>query len=91
MVSVANFNIDPIISVFIQDPQNKVIYAKKKRSLGQFKFNTTFKGEYKFMFSNLKSKDEKTVLISIHNQEEKDTLEAEMIDQMNKMKIDKDR
>jgi hypothetical protein len=30
-------------------------------------------GEYKFVFSNIKSKDEKTVLISIHNQDEKES------------------
>jgi hypothetical protein len=34
MVSAANFNIDPVITVFIQDPNGKVLYAKKKRSLG---------------------------------------------------------
>lgn len=67
MVSAENYNIDPVISVFIQDPSGKVIYAKKKRSLGQLKFQTTEPGEYKFMFSNIKSKDEKTVVISLHN------------------------
>ena len=72
MVNAASPKIDPVISVFIQDPSGKVIYAKKKRSLGQFQFTTTEKGEYKFMFVNTKSKDEKNVMFSIHNQEEKD-------------------
>ena len=40
MVTAETYHIDPVISVFIQDPSGKVIYAKKKRSLGQFRFET---------------------------------------------------
>ena len=54
MVTAPDPNIDPIISVFITDPNNKLIFIKTKKSLGQFGFNSTVPGEYKIIFSNLR-------------------------------------
>ena len=72
MVSAATFDIDPVISVFITDPKGKFMFSKRGKSLDRFSFETTMMGEYKFVFSNLKHKDEKSVSLSIHNQEEKE-------------------
>jgi hypothetical protein len=71
-VSAATFDIDPIISVFVTDPNGKFMYSKRGRSLDRFSFETTEMGEYKLVFSNLKHKDEKSVKLSIHNQEAKE-------------------
>ena len=62
-MSAASPKTDPVISVFIQDPSGKVIFAKKKRSMGHFSFKTTELGEYRFLFMNTKSKDEKSVQV----------------------------
>lgn len=54
MVTTDDPNVDPVISVFITDPENKLIFVKTKKSLGQFGFNSTIPGEYKIIFSNLR-------------------------------------
>ena len=72
MVAAANFDIDPTINVYVKDPNGKSLNAFKNKSMGRIQFDTTMVGEYKFVFSNLKSKEEKFVTFSIHNQEEKE-------------------
>lgn len=72
MVSAATFDIDPVINIFITGPDGKFVHSKRGKSLGRFFFETKSAGEYKMVFSNIKHKHEKTVTVSIHNQEEKE-------------------
>ena len=67
MVSAATFDIDPIVSIYVTDPNGKFMYSKRGKSLDRFSFESTMAGEYKFVFSNLKHKHEKTVTFSLHN------------------------
>ena len=72
MVNNYDANIDPVINVFIQDPTEKTIFVKVRRSLGHFALTTTVPGEYKIIFSNLKHEKSKDVTFSFYNQEEKE-------------------
>lgn len=47
----------PNIDFFILDPNRKVIYARRKKTEGIFRFNSTIAGAYSFIFSNLKVPD----------------------------------
>ena len=38
MVSAEGHHVDPVISVYVLDPESKIMYSKKKRSMGQFEF-----------------------------------------------------
>ena len=62
--------VDPVISVYIINPQGKVIFARRNKSLGEFGFNSTGTGQYKFIFSNVRHKNHKQVLFSLQNSEE---------------------
>lgn len=73
MVTSLSFDIDPIISIFITGPDGKFVHKFTKKSLGRFYFETQRPGEYKLVFSNLQFKHEKSVVFSIHNQEEKES------------------
>lgn len=42
------------IDFFVLDPNNKVIYSRRKAEEGIFRFNTTLAGTYSFVFSNMK-------------------------------------
>ena len=66
-VSAATFDIDPILTVFVIDPSGKKMYSKWGKSLDRFSFQTTMMGEYKFVFTNIGYKQEKSVTLSIHN------------------------
>jgi len=43
-----------LIDFFILDPNNRVIYSRRKKEEGIFRFNTTTPGTYTFVFSNMK-------------------------------------
>jgi len=42
------------IDFFILDPNNKVVYSRRKSEEGIFRFNTTTAGTYTFVLSNMK-------------------------------------
>ena len=42
------------IDFFVLDPNNKVIFSRRKAEEGIFRFNTTLPGTYSFVFSNMK-------------------------------------
>jgi hypothetical protein len=44
----------PTIDFFILDPQRKVVYSRRKKTEGIFRFNATITGAYSFIFSNIK-------------------------------------
>ena len=64
------------IDFFILDPNFKVIYSRRRHEEGIFRFNTTVKGQYSFVFSNMKDKvNQKSVTLAIHpgyDQDQKD-------------------
>lgn len=44
----------PTIDFFILDPNNNLVYTRRKKSEGIFRFNATQTGIYQFKFSNTK-------------------------------------
>ena len=55
------------IDFFILDPNYKVIYSRRRQEEGIFRFNTTIKGQYSFVFSNMKDRvNSKSVTLAIH-------------------------
>lgn len=55
------------IDFFVLDPNNKVIFSRRTKDEGIFRFNTTMAGTYSFIFSNIRDKStEKEVTIAIH-------------------------
>jgi hypothetical protein len=58
---------DRLIDFFVLDPNYQVIYSKRKHEEGIFRFNTTMKGQYTFVFSNMKDRvNKKKVTLAIH-------------------------
>ena len=55
VVSHDDHDVDPIVSVFMEDPEKNLIYTRIKKSSGLFNITTKVKGEYKIIFSNLRS------------------------------------
>jgi len=47
--------VDPIISVFVEDANRDLIHTRLKKSMGLFTVKTRMKGEHKIIFSNLRS------------------------------------
>ena len=47
---------DKLIDFFIMDPSNKIIHYNRQHEEGMFRFNTTMKGTYKFVFANNKDR-----------------------------------
>lgn len=45
---------DKFIDFFVLDPNHRVIFSKRRKEEGIFRFNTTMAGTYTFVFSNLK-------------------------------------
>ena len=45
------------VDFFVLDPNNKVVYSRRKAEEGIFRFNTTMAGTYKFVISNMKVGD----------------------------------
>ena len=43
-----------LIDFFILDPNNRVIYSRRRKEEGIFRLNTTMAGTYTFVFSNMK-------------------------------------
>ena len=43
-----------LIDLFILDPNNKVVFSKRKLEEGIFRFNATVLGTYKFIVSNIR-------------------------------------
>ncbi len=43
-----------LIDFFVLDPENKVVFSRRKAEEGIFRFNTTMAGTYTFVFSNMK-------------------------------------
>jgi len=70
MVTNADPDVDPIVSVFIEGPDKKIIFTKLKRSLGTFSLTTKVKGEHKVIFSNIRSPHTKDVIFALHIEEE---------------------
>merc|ERR1712086_29109 len=70
MVTNPDPEVDPIISIFVEDPDKKIIFNKLKRSVGTFSFQTKMKGEHKFIFSNIRNKEEKNLLLALYVEEE---------------------
>jgi len=47
---------DRLIDFFVLDPNYQVIYSRRRREEGIFRFNTTLAGQYSFVFSNMKDR-----------------------------------
>lgn len=77
VVSNPNPNVDPIISVFVEDPEKNLIHTRLKKSVGQFSVKTRVKGEHKIIFSNVRSPDQKIITFAFHNQEEDEIEKAD--------------
>ena len=71
-VSNPDPNVDPIVSIFVEDPEKNLIYTRLKRSLGQTTIKTKKKGQHKIIFSNLRSPDKKIVTFAFYNSEEEE-------------------
>lgn len=54
----------PVIDFFILDPSRKVIFNRRKQSEGLFSVNATKAGQYSFIFSNLKSRQDKVLTVA---------------------------
>jgi hypothetical protein len=61
-----------VINVFVQDPQKNIIYKRSDEIQGIILFNTTYPGQYSFIFSNLDDGNDKTATLAIHTYEEKE-------------------
>lgn len=57
IVSNPNPEVDPIVSVFVEDPNKNLIHTRLKKSMGQFSVKTRTKGEHKIIFSNVRNPD----------------------------------
>jgi len=42
------------IDFFVLDPNSKVIFSRRGKEEGLFRFNTTMNGTYSFIFSNMR-------------------------------------
>lgn len=82
----------PTIDVFILDPNKKVIFSRRKKIEGIFRFNATIPGPYSFIFSNVKvitikilplhqSKKDKDVTIALHTEGNDEVKEDKIIQQ----------
>jgi hypothetical protein len=71
-VSSTNPDVDPIISVFVEDPNKHLVYTRLKKSLGHFTIKSKLKGEHKIIFSNIRNHDEKIITFAFYNQEEEE-------------------
>ena len=69
-VSNDDEEVDPIISIFVEDPNKSLIHTRLKKSMGLFSVKTRMKGEHKIIFSNLRSRDSKDIMFAFYNQEE---------------------
>ena len=69
-VSNPDAEVDPIISVFVEDPNKSLVFTRLKKSMGHFTIKTKVKGEHKIIFSNLRNYDPKVVTFAFYNQEE---------------------
>ena len=55
------------IDFFILDPKGKVVFSRRNKDEGIFRFNTTMPGSYAFVFSNMRDKIEgRDLSIAIH-------------------------
>ena len=67
---------DTLIDFFILDPNYQVIFSRRKKDEGIFRFNTTIPGQYSFVFSNMKDRvNKKSVTLAIHPGYELDEVE----------------
>ena len=56
-----------LIDFFVLDPNYQVIYSRRGKDEGIFRFNTTMPGQYSFVFSNLgDAKLKKSVTVALH-------------------------
>lgn len=79
-VSSPDPEVDPIISVFVEDPNSHLVYTRLKKSLGHFTIKTKLKGEHKIVFSNVRNVDHKIITFAFYNQEEEEA-EMELLNQ----------
>lgn len=86
LVSNPDPDVDPIISVFVEDPDKQLIYHRLKKSIGMFTIKTTMKGEHKIIFSNIRNRDKKTVQFAFYNQEEEEAENAVLDDEFEDFK-----
>ena len=71
---------DRLVDFFILDPNYKVVYSRRRHEEGIFRFNTTMKGQYSFVFSNMKDKiNPKAVTIAIHPGYDQDQLDDKIL------------
>lgn len=93
-VSNPDPEVDPIISVFVEDPEGTLIKTRLKKSLGQFTVKTKSKGEHKIIFSNVRHKDKKFIKFAFYNQEEDESeqqeLESDFADFKRELLVNKD-
>lgn len=58
---------DKLIDFFVLDTNFKVIFSRRRHEEGIFRFNTTQKGSYSFVFSNMKDRvNKKQVTLALH-------------------------
>lgn len=66
-VSSPDPEVDPILSVFVEDPNHHLVYTRLKKSIGHFTLKTKLKGEHKIIFSNIRNTDHKIVTFAFYN------------------------
>ena len=59
--------VDPIISIFVEDPNKSLMHTRLKKSMGLFTVKTRMKGEHKVIFSNLRNTDQKEIMFAFYN------------------------
>ena len=60
------------------DPNYKVIFSRRAHDEGIFRFNTTIKGQYTFVFSNMKDRvNTKHVTLAIHPGQDSEEIKTE--------------
>lgn len=56
-----------MIDFFVLDPNYQVIFSRRGKDEGIFRFNSTMPGQYSFVFSNMNDKHmKKSVTVAIH-------------------------
>ena len=67
-----------LIDFFILDPNFQVVYSRRSKEEGIFRLDTKLKGQYTFVFSNMKDRiNAKSVTLAIHPGYDTDAKERE--------------
>ncbi len=54
------------IDFFVLDPSHRVVFSKRRKREGLFRFTTRAEGVYAFVFANIKYSTPKDVTLALH-------------------------